>query len=135
MDREKTVLFIEDDPDQQKMYSFVFKRAGVRFLQAQNGEDGIKIAEREKPDVILLDILMNGIDGVDTLERMKQNPNIPKTTAIIIFTNYTKEDVLKRAENLGAIEIIIKTDVVPSELVERIRKKYLHIIEHGIEAL
>lgn len=121
---QKTVLFIEDDPDQRKMYSFAFKRAGIRFIEAPSGEEGIVVAEREKPDVILLDLLMNGIGGIETLSRIKNNQLIPETP-IIVFTNYTKEDVLKKAEEIGAAEIIIKTDVVPHELVERLQRKYL----------
>lgn len=124
MAEEKTVLFIEDDPDQRKMYSYAFKRAGIRFIEAPSGEEGIVVAEREKPDVILLDLLMNGIGGVETLNRIKSSSFISKVP-IIVFTNYTKEDVLKEAEEIGAAEIIIKTDIVPHELVERIKERYL----------
>lgn len=125
MNSEKTVLFIEDDPDQQKMYKFAFRETNIRFLQASSGEEGVKVAEETKPDVILLDLLMNGIGGVETLRLIKESAVVPKTTPVIIFTNYTKEEVLKKAEALGASEIIIKTDVLPRELVERIQTKYL----------
>lgn len=123
---EKTILFIEDDPDQQNLYSFAFKKAGFKVLQALSGDDGIKIAEKEHPQVIVLDILMNGKDGNQTLELIKKSKSISSGTPIIIFTNYTKEEVLQKARDLGAAEIIIKTDVVPHELVEKINRNYFN---------
>ncbi len=123
---EKTILFIEDDPDQQKMYSFIFKKAGFKVFQALSGEEGIKIAEKEHPRVIVLDILMNTKNGIQTLELIKKNTAIPKETSVIMFSNYTKEEVLQKARDLGADEIIIKTDIAPHEFVERINRKYFN---------
>lgn len=56
----KKILLIEDDPDQQKMYGRIFRKSGYKFLEALNGKQGIKTAKAEKPDLILLDLLMYG---------------------------------------------------------------------------
>ena len=119
---EKTILFIEDDQDQQRLYGLAFKKAGFRVLQALSGEDGIKIAEKEQPQIIVLDILMNGKDGIGTLGLIKKNKIIPARTPVVVFTNYTKREVLQKARDLGAADVVIKTDVVPREFVDRIEK-------------
>jgi CheY-like chemotaxis protein len=122
---KKTILLIEDDPDQQKMYSLVFTKKGYKFLQALGGVEGVEMAQREKPALILLDILMNGINGIETLELLKKD-DIIKDIPVIILTNYTREETLKKALALGAKEIIVKTDIVPHELVKLIQNKYLN---------
>ena len=122
--KRKTILFIEDDPDQQKMYRFTLRKAGYRFVQASSGEAGLKAANVEKPDLILLDILMNGMSGIETLRQLKKSPET-KHIPVVIFTNYTKEEALQEVLALGAAEVIIKTDVVPKDVVDKIEAKYL----------
>jgi len=120
----KTILLVEDDRDQQRMYGIVLKKAGFRVSQALDGKGALAQAKQEKPNLIILDILMGGMNGIELLKRLKAD-NKFKDIPIIILTNYTKEETLMQAKKLGAQEIIIKTDVVPHELARLVRKKYL----------
>lgn len=119
-----TILFIEDDTDHQKLYSLVFEKAGYRFVQVFEGKKALAAAQAEKPDLILLDILMNDINGIEVLKILKADQAVKKIP-VIIFTNYSREETLKQALSLGARDIIFKTDVVPRELVELVKTKYL----------
>lgn len=126
--KTKTILMIEDDLEQLKMYGFVFEKAGYRFLKAPNKIEGFDLAKKEKPDLILLDLLLNGFNaargGIYVLTKLKadkETANIP----IVIFTNYSKDEILRNSIALGACEVIIKVDITPKELVQRMAEKYL----------
>ena len=126
--RQKTVLLIEDDPSQQKMYGYAFIMRGVKFLGALTSKDGLKMAKDKKPDLILLDLLLNGLNaltgGIQTLELIKADKTIAHIP-VVVLTNYTKDEILGKAMALGACEVIVKTDVTPKELVEKCKEKYL----------
>jgi response regulator RpfG family c-di-GMP phosphodiesterase len=113
------VLFIEDDPDQIFLYQTKFRLEGYDFVSAKNRVGGVKMALEEKPNLILLDMLLgneNGIDILRELKTSKETKNIP----VIVFTNFDKEETIKQAMSLGAIDYIIKSKVVPSEIVQKV---------------
>ena len=113
------ILFIEDDPDQVFLYQTKFKLEGYNLISAKDRACGIKMSLEEKPNLILLDILLaneNGIDVLRDLKINKQTKNIP----IIVFTNFDKEETINQAMSLGAIDYVIKSKVVPSEIVKMV---------------
>ena len=118
------ILLIEDESDLQKMYGLAFAKTGYSLLQARDGATGLQIAKDNHPDLILLDIFMPGMDGLEVLKHLKADPVLAKIP-VVMLTNYTREDTLKKALALGARDVIIKTDIVPRELVDRIKNKYL----------
>ena len=127
-EQHKTILYIEDDRGQQRIYKSIFEKAGYRVLIADDKTSGLALAQEYNPDVILLDLLLSGAvnarGGIELLEQLKedkQTQDIP----VIVFTNYTGEDVLKKAQDLGAAEIVIKVDVTPRDVVELVERKYL----------
>jgi CheY-like chemotaxis protein len=138
--QQKTVLLIEDDPIQQDMYGLAFQNAGIKCLRALDQPDGLKIARDEKPDLILLDLLLgfpvpagetseNGLEkmifgGIEVLKEIKKDKDIA-LIPVVILTNYTKRKVLDEVMNLGAKEIVVKIDVTPKQLVEMMKKTYL----------
>lgn len=126
--KNKTVLYIEDDLGQQRIYRRVFEKAGYRFLTASNGESGIELAFREHPSVVLLDLLLNGAAGatagLGVLEQFSKDPYL-QSIPVVVFTNYTDEQTLKKASVLGAREVIVKVDVTPHEVVALMEAKYL----------
>lgn len=117
--KKAKILFIEDDLDQILLYQKKFELEGYDFIFAENGTDGIKKAEQEAQDIILLDIIMCDENGMDVLAKLKKNiktKNIP----VIIFTNLDKEELVNKAFNLGAIDYIIKSKVVPADIVNKV---------------
>lgn len=115
------VLIIEDDPDQVFLYSTKFKMEGYEVLAATDGLSGIKLAKEKQPDIILLDIVMADVDGVTVLRELKKL-NATKKIPVVIFTNLDKKELINEARKLGAAEIFIKTDFVPSAVVAKVAK-------------
>ncbi len=115
----KKILLIEDDNDQINLYKARFELAGYAFIAATNGIDGLKLADTEKPDIILIDLLMEGMDGIEVLERLKRNSKTKEIPSIIV-TNLDKHDLAKKAMDLGAVDFIVKASVSVKEMIARI---------------
>lgn len=113
------ILLIEDDPDQIIIYKNRFKIAKHELLVANNGKDGLKMAEEEKPDVILIDIVMEGIGGMEVLEKLKQNSKTKDIPALIL-TNLYKKSLAQKAMDLGALDYIVKSKVSLSDTLKRV---------------
>jgi len=115
------ILLIEDDKDQIFIYRFKFEKEGFAFFSVRTGAEGIKTAKTEKPDLILLDLILINESGVDILEKLKADEAV-KSIPVIILTNLAKKELKARAQELGIVDFIIKTQILPAELVERVRK-------------
>jgi DNA-binding response OmpR family regulator len=117
---ERTVLIIEDEKLIIVSTQMVLEAAGFRVESATNGEDGIAKARTQSPDLILLDIMMPGIDGWETLTRLKRDP---ATTGIpvIIFTAREHARGHQKSAEMGAADYFRKP-FEPDELIELVEK-------------
>lgn len=115
------ILLIEDDKDQILMYQTKFELSGYDFSAAENGIKGLALAESEKPDVILIDLLMEKMEGIEVLENLKKNPKTKDIPAIIV-TNLDKQDLARKAMELGAVDFIVKSKVPLREMMSRIER-------------
>ena len=118
-----TVLFVEDDSLLLKMYKTKFESEGFNVISALDGEEGLNAAIGQKVDLIILDIMMPRLSGLDMLGKYRQDAK-GKNVPVIILTNLTREEEMKRAKELGVREFIVKADYTPSEVVRKI-KDYL----------
>jgi len=119
----KTVLIIEDDPLIVKIYSTRLKSDGYEVFSAENGEDGLKLAEEKHPQLVILDVMMPRIDGFGVLSRLRsaeETKNIP----VLLYSNLAAEEEINRAKSMGATEFIVKANISPTEMVAKI-KSYL----------
>lgn len=117
------ILFVEDDPLIVKIYSTRLTADGYQVLAAENGEEGLRIANKELPDLVVLDIMMPKMDGFAVLEKIRANEKL-KEIPILIYSNLTQEEEIARAKKMGATEFITKANVSPTEMVAKI-KQYL----------
>jgi len=115
------VLYIEDDINIAQMYKFQAEKEGMIFLLASNGQEGIKIARDQKPDLILLDILMPELDGWATLNLLKAD-SYTKKIPVMILTNLDADLFVKQAKEAGAVDFLVKAKVTPSQLVKKIKE-------------
>ncbi|MGB2867914.1 MAG: response regulator [Bacteroidota bacterium] len=103
----RTILIVDDEDLIRKMVSMHFERAGYTVFSADNGIDGLRLAEERIPDVTLLDINMPGMHGFEVCKKMRENPKLSKSLIIITSARSYKPDIDKAYE-LGADEYVIK---------------------------
>lgn len=121
MDQQKKILFIEDESALQKTFGDLLEQEGYEMISALDGEIGLRLAKREDPDLILLDLILPKVHGFEVLKKLKQDPeteNIP----IIILTNLEGMEDVERALELGATTYLVKADYKLEEVLEKIRK-------------
>lgn len=117
------ILIIEDEKILAEMYQDKFSEAGFKVSLAFASEEGINLAKKEKPDLILLDILLPRENGIQFLLRLRKIPEISQIP-VVALSNYDEPKTKKEAEKLGAKDYLIKTEFTPTQLIEKI-KKYL----------
>ena len=117
---ERTVLIIEDEKLIIVSTQMVLEAAGFRVESATNGEDGIAKAKSLSPDLILLDIMMPGIDGWETLTRLKRD-NETAVIPVIIFTAREHARGHQKSAEMGAADYFRKP-FEPDELIELVEK-------------
>ena len=116
-----TVLIIEDDAYIMEMYKIKFESSDFEVVSANDGATGLKILEKEKPDIILLDIIMPKKDGFSVLKEIKGNPALEKIP-VILLTNLGQRENIEKGFELGATSYIIKAHFTPSEIVKKVRE-------------
>lgn len=123
MSRSKPkVLMIEEDRFLRKIYRDKFSRLGFEFLEATNGEEGLNKIIYEKPDLVILDLMLPKKNGFDVLIDIKNNKNTQKIP-VIILSNLGQESDIKRGFSLGAANYLVKTEVSLSGLVEEVKEQ------------
>jgi len=114
------ILLVEDDEMLHNMYTQKFSQEGYTVISAYNGSEGIKKAEEEKPDVILMDIIMPKMDGFVALKKIKQNSALAHIP-VMMLTNLGQEEDIKKGRELGADDYFIKANHTPAEVVTKIK--------------
>jgi CheY-like chemotaxis protein len=118
---ERKILVVEDDDFLLEMYSTKLELEGFKVLNAMNGVQGLKVAQREIPDLILLDLNLPEMSGFDVLEQLKRTDST-KNILVVVLTNYSQKDNIDRCLDLGADDYLIKAHFVPSEVISKIKK-------------
>lgn len=114
------ILLVEDDEMLHGMYTQKFTKEGFEVVSAYNGAEGLAKAEKEKPDLILMDIIMPKMDGFVALKKIKNNETIAHIP-VIMLTNLGQEEDVKKGKELGADDYFIKANHTPSDIVEKIK--------------
>lgn len=102
------------------MYTQKFKNQGYGVVSAYNGADGVKMAETEKPDVVLLDVIMPKMDGFVALKKIRKNP-VTEKVPVILLTNLGQEEDVRKGRELGANDYFIKANHTPQEVVDKVK--------------
>lgn len=115
---KKLLLIIDDEEDFTSMLSFRLKNMGFEVLTANNGDKGIELARANKPDIILLDLMMPNLDGFQVSQMLK-NESRTKHIPIVVLTALTNENSKESLEKIGAVDFIEKP-FEPDELLKKI---------------
>lgn len=113
------ILIIEDDPTLQNAYQTTLGLEGFATKVVADGEEGWKQAIAMGPDIILLDMLMPKLGGLDFLKRYQKEPKL-KDTKVIVFSNLNSPDDVDEALSLGAAKYMTKSNFTPKEMVAAI---------------
>ncbi len=114
------VLLVEDDTFLANIYKTKLEMEKFKVTTAENGEEGLEAAQKKKPDIILLDILMPKMDGFAVLEELKKDTETQKIP-VILLTNLGQKDDVERGLEMGAVDYLIKAHTKPSETVAKIK--------------
>ena len=117
----KKILIIEDEKILRDMYTEKFSRAGFKVVCASNSQEGLKLVKEEKPDLVLLDVLLPKENGIFFLKELRKDPQLGKCK-VVAFSNYDDSQTRKEAEKLGVKDYLIKTNYTPKEIVERVER-------------
>lgn len=104
---KKTILIIEDEPDIRDLLEFHLKKEGYNVLTSSDGEIGLKVARKQHPNLILLDLLLPGIKGLDVCRILKSDVNTSKINIIMVTALGQEENIVKGLET-GADDYVSK---------------------------
>lgn len=121
------ILLIEDDLPLLRMYEVAFKNSGHEFIHATDGEEGLKVIKEEKPDLVLLDLVLPKKSGFEVLEEVKKDPEIKATPVFCLSVLHQQEDIDK-CKSLGADDYIVKTDTAPEQVVLKALSRLAHLV-------
>jgi CheY-like chemotaxis protein len=117
----KKILFIEDEEILIHLLNKKLTQEGYEVFIARNGLEGLEKMKETKPDLILLDILMPKMGGLEVMEEMQKNEELKKIPVVVI-SNSGQPVEIDRIQKLGAKDWLIKTEFNPQEVIEKIKK-------------
>jgi len=115
------ILLVEDDSFLLSMYATKFELENFKVIMAEDGEKAVRLALKEAPDVILLDIILPKINGFEVLRQLKAEP-ITAAIPVILLTNLSQKEDIEQGLKMGAQDYLIKAHFMPSEVVDKIKK-------------
>ena len=115
------ILIIEDDPLMQRMYQKAFAFDGYEVLVASDGVEGLDKIRSEKPTIILLDVMMPKMNGIEVLAKVKADPEI-KTIPVVMLTNLAGTADAEKVLSMGAVKYIIKSEQEPKAVVTMVKE-------------
>ncbi|HAZ29740.1 TPA: response regulator [candidate division WWE3 bacterium] len=118
----RKLLLVEDDATLSEVYQQVLREAAFDLDTAANGNDALLFIQQNPYDLVLLDIMMPKKDGIEVLEALKFKPAKNPKVRIVLLTNLAHDPVIKKATELGASGYIIKTDIFPGDLVNKVNE-------------
>lgn len=120
-----SLLVVEDDKFYANIYRTKFAKEGYAIRLASDGEEALRMAREQKPDLILLDLIMPKKDGFETLRELKADASL-KDVRVVVFSNLSQDEDVKRVMDAGAFDYIVKANISLQEMVTRV-KGYLEL--------
>jgi CheY-like chemotaxis protein len=120
-DSKAQILIVEDDPLMARLYSKVFSIEGYEVAMAADGEEGLSAVHKNVPTIILLDVMMPKVNGLELLEKLKADP-ATKKIPVIMLTNLAGQADAEKAITLGAVKYIVKSEYEPKQIVNMVKE-------------
>lgn len=120
--KEKKILIVEDEKPLKMTLKRKFESEGFKVIEASDGEEGLKVTEKEKPDLILLDIVMPVMDGMTMLKKLRQE-KFGQDMPVILLTNLADTSDVNKAMDLGVFDYLVKSNWEIAEVIRKVREK------------
>lgn len=117
----KRILLVEDDRFLRRACEASLRQRGFTVIAAMDGEEGLRLARSETPDLILLDLLMPKLPGLEVLRALKADP-ATKAIPVLVLSNSSREQDVAEVINLGAVDYWVKANLSLKELGERVSR-------------
>lgn len=114
------IVIVEDDKFLRDLIAQKVLKEGHQVVEAVNGEEGILKIKEEKPDLVLIDLILPGIDGFEVLRQVKENSGT-SAIPVVILSNLGQKDDVERGMKLGAADYLVKAHFTPGEILAKIK--------------
>ena len=114
------ILIIEDDKFLRGLIAQKLKAEGYEVIEAAEGREGLEKVKKEKPNLILLDLVLPGIDGFEVLKKIKEDPST-SFLPVIILSNLGQKESVEKGLKMGAVDYLIKAHFTPTEIIEKVK--------------
>ena len=114
------IVIVEDDKFLRELITQKVQKEGYQVVEATNGEEGVAKTKAEKPDLVLLDLILPGIDGFEVLRQIKEDSEI-SGIPVVILSNLGQKDDVERGIQLGAADYLVKAHFTPGEILAKIK--------------
>lgn len=119
----KKILIVEDETAMLNALVKKFSASGFKVFGAENGEEGLKLALKEKPHLLLLDIIMPKIDGITLAQKIREDQRWGAKVPIVMLTNLSDPDQVAEAARFDVYDFLVKTDWRLDDVVELVKKR------------
>ncbi len=120
-DTPPKLTIVEDDTSIAYMYQVKFQNSGFDVTMAKNGEEGLRVIEANRPDIILLDLKMPIMDGAEMLDRLR-NTDWGKDIKVIVLTNISRDEAPHTIRHLGIAHYIVKSHTTPAQILDLVKQ-------------
>ncbi|MBI4709030.1 MAG: response regulator [Candidatus Portnoybacteria bacterium] len=117
----KLILFVEDEPTLQKTLGRALEHEGYEVQSALDGQSGLALIKRIKPNIVLLDLILPKMDGFGVLKAIKEDPEI-KDIPVIVLTNLESPQDVEKALSLGATTYLVKANYELDEVIKKVKE-------------
>jgi len=115
------ILIVDDEVDILDIYSMKFEKEGFEVYKENNGKNAIRAIKEKKPNIVLLDIMMEGRDGYGIIKNLKEDEEV-KNIPVILFSNLGQKENIEEGIMHGAVDYIPKANFTPEKVAERVKK-------------
>ena len=130
----KKILFVEDDEGFFNIFSVPLKMKGYDVIHVPDGSSAVEKVITERPDLVLLDIVLPGMSGLDILKELRERDET-SSVKIIMLTNFGNDDNVAKAMDYGSDDYLMKYNIVPSELPDKIASLLGENAEFGVKMM
>lgn len=117
----KKILLVDDDVYIRDLYTEVLKDENYDVAIAADGQEAVQMVAQNSFDLILLDVMLPKMDGIQVLSRIKQNEKY-KNVPVVMLTNFGQKDLVKQAVSMGSSDYLLKYNITPGEMTQKVRQ-------------